>query len=168
MHDFDEFDETSVRADSYFLARTQAACGACLRPTTLLALALPRDHETWYAPNPDDPWDRGYWQVVEGTAFIFDIERLSPEVALRVKARSACFLRERIGKKRSGNWINHCARCGSALDDQSLHCELDAAFVPSSAAAAALITLTHVREPLLVSAGGYTFCPEFFADMRRG
>ena len=168
MHDFDEFDETSVRADSYFVACTRGECGACLQPTALLALALPRDHETWYDPNPDDPLDRGYWQTAEGTAFIFDIERLSPDVVRRVKAQSACFLPERVGKKRSGNWINHCARCGSAFNDQYLHCELDAAFVPTSAAAAALVTLTHFREPLLATAGGYTFRPEFFADMRRG
>jgi hypothetical protein len=168
MHDFQKFDETSVRADSYFLARTQGECGACFRSTALLALALPRDHETWYAPNPDDPWDRGDWQVADGTAFIFDIERLNPEVARRVKEPPAIFLPERNGKKRGGNWTNHCARCGAAVNDQYLHCEFDAAFVPTSTAAAARITLTHVREPLLASAGGYTFWPEFFAAMRRG
>jgi hypothetical protein len=169
MEDFEEPGETTVRADSYFIARTQGHCGCCFRPTPLLGLALPRDHETWYDADPEDyPFTPGYWQIADGTAFIFYIERLSPEVARRVKELSAHFLPEKLGKNRSGNWVNHCARCGSALDDTDPHCELDGPFVPSSAAAAGLITLIRRQEPLLATASGYSFEPEFFAAMRRG
>jgi hypothetical protein len=54
------------------------------------------------------------------------------------------------------------------LDDHELHCEPDAAFAPSSAAAAASVQIVEVRQPFEAAAAGYTFEPEYFSSMRSG
>ena len=59
-------------------------------------------------------------------------------------------------------WNNHCEHCGAPQDEEELHGEPDAAFMPASADAGARIRIEAIAEPLLAGAAGYAPDPLFF------
>ena len=148
--------DANVRSQTYYVARATAQCRHCGSPTRLLALAMPRIHETL-----DDEW-----QCADANAFLFYVGELPDDVRYRLQALSPHFRRARSAATQSIYWANHCEHCGTLLGDHELHCEPDGAFAPSSEAAAADIELLHINAPLRAAASGYALEPEFFRFMR--
>lgn len=151
----------NIRAASYYIARTWAACPHCAAATLLTALALARGHET----RDDDADD---WQPVQGNAFISYVAAVSPGVyrQLRTEAPNLRF----VSHEATGDsyWANHCRHCGFSIGDDELHGEPGThGFVLCSEAHAAGVDLIEVREPFEALAGGYALEPEFFMFMRR-
>jgi len=152
--------DANVRAASYYIARTSAACPNCGGSTSLAALALAPGHET-----RDDESDA--WQRVEANVFCFHVAAVSPAVDRRLRSDmpNFGFVRTEAG---DGAWANHCEHCGSSISDDALHGEPgDHGFVPCSEAHAARVVLIEVREPFEATAGGIALEPEFFGFMRR-
>jgi hypothetical protein len=161
MPKFQSFSDVNVRSQAYYVASANGRCRYCGSPTRLLALVLPRSHETLDMDAPADVWER-----VNGTAILFYVERLPLDVQRRLTLSSPFFRLERSAAGLS-YWANHCESCGVFLDDHELHCEPDAAFMPWSEAAAATIELLEVPEPFEAAAGGYALEPEFLRFMRK-
>jgi hypothetical protein len=148
--------DANVRSQTYYVARATAQCGYCGSPNRLLALAMPRIHETL----------EDEWQCADANAFLFYVGELPDDVRHRLQALSPHFRRARSAATQSIYWANHCEHCGTLLGDHELHCEPDGAFAPSSEAAAADIELLHINAPLRAAASGYALEPEFFRFMR--
>jgi hypothetical protein len=161
--------DANVRSQSYFVARTDTRCWHCGSLTRVLAIALPRDHETLAEDAQPAPADRlrpEAWQHAHVDALIFHVQRLNDDVRSRLNGISQHYRLSHQPAEHS-YWANHCEHCGKVLADQELHCELDGAFVPSSNAAASNIQLQRIEEPLEAVAAGYSFEPEFFEFVRR-
>jgi hypothetical protein len=154
--------DSNVRSNGYYVARTSGQCRHCGLSTGLLALAMPRNHETV----DSDEQASDSWYCPEVHAILFHVELLSDAVQRRLKHVWPHFRLAYSAATLSSYWANHCEHCGTLLDDHDLHCEPDGAFVPSSEAAAKNIELLQVQEPFEAAAAGFAFEPEFFGYMR--
>jgi hypothetical protein len=164
--------DANIRSPTYYVARTSTTCWHCGSPTRVLALAVPREHETL---DPDSQPDTGegsdptpqVWQRADVRAFLFYVEQLSDGVKNRLQRLSEHFRPARGADTQSLYWANHCEHCSALLADHELHCEPDGAFLPSSEAAASEVHLLHIREPFEAAAGGIALEPEFFDFMHQ-
>jgi hypothetical protein len=161
--------DANVRSQTYYVARTDMRCWHCGLSTRLLALAMPRDHETLDedAQADADCGDRASeaWHRAAVNAIIFYVECLPDGVKDRLNLISPFFRLAHSTATLNSYWANHCEHCGTLLGDHELHCEPDGAFMPSSEAAAANIQLQQIQEPFEAVAAGYAFEPEFFGFM---
>jgi hypothetical protein len=161
--------DANVRSQTYYVARTDMRCWHCGLSTRLLALAMPRDHETLDedAQADADCGDRASeaWHGAAVNAIIFYVECLPDGVKDRLNLISPFFRLAHSTATLNSYWANHCEHCGTLLGDHELHCEPDGAFMPSSEAAAANIQLQQIQEPFEAVAAGYAFEPEFFGFM---
>lgn len=174
MSDRQTVADANVRADSYFVVRTQARCWHCGTPTRLLALAVPEDHESFELTSLFDDVDadgntheRFEWQRSGMSALLFYVEDLPEEVSDKLREISSCFRLGYSVATLNSYWANHCEFCATLLDDHDLHCEPDSAFVMSTEAAAKIERL-RIEKPFEASAGGFSYEPEFFSSLRPG
>ena len=161
----------NVRSQSYYVARTNVRCWHCGSSTSLLALAVPDDHET-LDEDTQAAADGGgpaadAWHPANAHAFLFYVVSLPDGVRGRLNQLSRFFRLAHSAVTSSSYWANHCEHCGTLLGDHELHCEPDGAFMPSSEAAAANIHILKIREPFQAVAAGYALEPEFFGFMRK-
>jgi hypothetical protein len=164
--------DANIRSSTYYVASTDARCWHCGSSTRLLALAVPRHHETLDADTATDGGERDdpapdAWQSADVNAFLFYVERLTDDVERRLNQLSRHFRPEHSATAPSSYWANHCEHCCTLLGDHELHCEPDGAFMPSSESAAANIQLLQIHAPFEAAAVGYAPEPEFFGCMRR-
>jgi hypothetical protein len=187
------FPDANVRSQTYYVALTSVRCPHCGRSTRLLALAMPRDHETLHAGVHDDASDRDadakgdadelreestgdrceesapeVWQRAGGNALLFYVEGLPGVVQRRLQQLSRFFYLAYDPVAMNSYWANHCEHCGRLLADHELHCEPEGAFMPANETAAQDIQLLRFQEPFAAAALGYACEPEFFASMRAG
>ena len=172
MSEIPSFADANVRSQTYYVARTNALCWHCGWSTGVLALAMPRNHETLEADTQGDA-DGGEsasdaWQRAAVNAILFYVARLPDDVRRRLNRISPFFRLAHSAATVNRYWANHCEHCGSLLGDHELHCEPGGAFMPSSEAAAADIRLLEIEEPCAAAAAGYSVEPEFFGLMRKG
>jgi hypothetical protein len=156
--------DANIRSRTYYVVSTAAPCCHCGLSTRLLALAIPRDHETL---DFDEEADAGAWQRASMNALLFYVERLPDDVQIRLTQLSQQFRSDHSAVTSSTYWANHCEHCGALLDDHELHCEPEGAFMASSEIAAGNIQLIEIHEPFEAAAAGYSFEPEFFRFMRK-
>ena len=162
--------DPNLRSPSYYVARTNAACRNCGLSTRLLALALPRTHETLENGSPagealpDEP-GTDTWQHADVDAFLFYVEQLPHHVQRQLRQISPGYRQARSAATQSVYWVNHCEHCGALLDDYELHCEPEGAFMPCSEAEAGKIHLLQILEPIEALAAGYSPDPVFFGLM---
>jgi hypothetical protein len=162
--------DANLRSPTYYLARTNAECRHCGLSTHLLALAVPRTHETWDADVSDNDagsvqLEAGAWLRADADAFLFYVEQLSHDVERRLQQTAPLFRLAVSATTQSVYWANHCEHCGAMLDDHELHCEPEGAFMPGSEADAARIQLLQVLNPIEAVAAGYSPDPAFFGLM---
>jgi hypothetical protein len=151
-----QFLAANIRSSSYYIAQTDVGCTCCNRRSRVLALAVPPNHRI----KLDDGW-----HTVAANAFIFHVAELPRSVAQRVIERS-CGLRLTRGEDANSYWANHCEHCGAMFSDDELHCE-PGGFMPSDAAEAEAICLSHISRAFSAAAAGHAIDPEFFALMRK-
>ena len=164
----------NVRAPRYLVARTDCACWRCARATPVIAVALDAAHTLWIdgadraeAGKVACVWQTaGAWQAAGMTAMLFYVEYLPLGVRRGLQAHSPLYRYAHNRATDGSYWINHCAHCGSAQEDDHLHGEPDVAFMPLSEAAASRIALLPVAEPFAAWAGGYCADPPLLAAMR--
>jgi len=156
--------DANIRSPTYYVASTAAPCCRCGLSTRLLALAVPRDHETLEF---DGEEDAGAWQRANMNALLFYVERLPEDVKTRLAQLSGQFRQEHSAATLSTHWANHCQHCGALIEDHELHCEPEGAFMASSEIAAGNIQLLQIYEPFAAVAAGYSFESEFFRFMRK-
>ena len=157
--------DANVRSSGYFVLRADASCRHCGRSTALLALGVPRDHETLELP--EDAEDAGTWQPVGGNALLFFVQELPDSVRRRLSELSQSFRPARRAAMLNSYWANHCEHCGAPFGDHELHCEPEGAFMPASEQAAAAVRLVPIPEHFEAVAAGYSLEPAFFSCMRR-
>lgn len=157
--------DANVRAPAYFVLRADAHCRHCGRLTALLALGVPRDHET--LDLPEDAECAGTWQPAGADALLFFVQELPDSVRRRMSGLSQCFRPAHGAATSNSYWANHCEHCGALFSDYELHCEPEGAFMPASEQAAAGVRLMPIPEPFLAVTAGYSPEPEFFGCMRR-
>jgi hypothetical protein len=173
------FPDANVRSQTYYVALTSVRCPHCGYSTRLLALAMPRDHETLHADacddsgadrhmeEPSDESAQDAWQRADANALLFYVEGLPGLIQSRLQQLSRFFRVAYDPGAMNSYWANHCEHCGELLGDHELHCEPEGAFMPSSEAAAKNIQLMRFQEPFAAAAVGYACEPEFFAAIRR-
>jgi hypothetical protein len=155
--------DPNLRSPTYYVAQTNAACRDCGLSTQLLALALPRTHETLEDGATDSAADT--WQNADVDAFLFYVEQLPHDVQHRLQRMSPGYRQARSAATQGVYWVNHCEHCGASLDDYELHCEPEGAFMPCSEAEARKIHLLQILEPIEALAAGYSPDPVFFGLM---
>jgi hypothetical protein len=167
----------NVRAPRYLVARTGCACGRCARETPVIGIALPPGHETRIGLSEaagvpgGGAWARAagtIWQIEEAPAWLSFIEYLRRGARRRLEALSAGYRRGPSPARDGDYWVNHCAHCGAAQEDDYLHGEPDVAFLPFTAAAAARIEWLPFDEPFGAWAGGYGTDPPPLGSPPRG
>lgn len=158
----------NVRAPGYLAAVARCACWHCGRDTPVVGIALTPAHETWIDDAPVSGAARaaGVWQAAAAGAWIFYVEYLPLGVRRRLQALSPLYRYAYNRATDGAYWLNLCAHCGSAQDDDHLHGEPGAGFMPTSAQAAARIELIAVNERFAAWAGGYSYDPPLFEAMR--
>jgi hypothetical protein len=182
--------DANLRSPSYYVAQTHAACRDCGLSTRLLALALPRTHETLedcppaveaesdgvatdgvatdgVATDGAAPGESATdsWQLADVDAFLFYVQQLPDGVQRQLRQISPGYRPARSAATQSVYWVNHCEHCGALLDDYELHCEPEGAFMPCSEAEAGKIHLMQILEPIQALAAGYSPDPLFFGLM---
>jgi hypothetical protein len=162
--------DANLRSPTYYVAQANAACRDCGLPTQLLALALPRTHETLENGSsagetlPDEP-GKDTWQHADVDAFLFYVEQLPDRVQLQLRQISPGYRQAQSAATQGVYWVNHCEHCGALLDDYELHCEPEGAFMPCNEAEARKIHLLQILEPIEALAAGYSPDPVFFGLM---
>jgi hypothetical protein len=155
--------DLNVRSSSYFVACADARCWHCGRFTRVVALALPRHHET---VESDEPEAALSWQPAGANAFLFHISHLPEAVAQKLRQLSPGYRLAYSQVTSNVHWSNHCQHCERLLGDSELHCE-PGVFMPWSAADAESIELFRIEQPIEAAAAGYALEPEYFPRMRR-
>lgn len=147
----------NLRSSDYYIAATRTQCERCNETSRVVALVLPRQHETWVD---------GRWQRAQADAFIFYIADLPGAVSRRVQQVAPLFSRKHGEGERHPYWANHCEHCEAMFSDDALHCE-PGGFMPSQPAEAEVIFLSHVEQAFSAFAAGYASDPAFFSLIRR-
>jgi hypothetical protein len=155
--------DPNVQSASYFVARADARCWHCGRFTCVVALALPRHHETLES---DEPEAEPAWQPSSANAFLFHVSHLPEPVAQKLRQLCAGYRLAYSEVTLSVHWANHCEHCERLLGDDELHCE-PGIFMPASQADAESIELFRIEEPIAAIAAGYALEPEYFPFMRK-
>jgi hypothetical protein len=148
---------TNVRSARYLLAHSVGPCSSCGQPTALFALGLSPGHER----HLDDEW-----LPVNAGALLFYVEYLPPAVIRVLEEIAPDYRPDHSLSMDAEYWLNHCQNCGVAQEDYWLHCEPDAAFLPTIAQAAEQIQLLDVRAPFAARATGISDEFALFASMR--
>jgi hypothetical protein len=159
--------DINVRSASYWIAHTTGECGRCHAGARLVALALPPHHESRNldCDIENDELAAYTWETAEWSAFLFYVEYLPGEVRRRPQAASPGYRFAFSERTQGSYWANHCAACDALLEDHDLFCEPDGAFLPTTAAGAAAVTLERVAEALEAGAAGYACDPQFLDAM---
>ncbi len=134
------------RGTHYRIVSASSLCSACGAWTHVIALALPADRP----------------ETVGVT--LYYVEDLPESVRSRVQALAPWYRRAAAAAEAApaaSCWANHCEHCDALQDDHELHCEPGGAFMPASAAEAALLTSWDVAEPFSAVAGGCSHDPPF-------
>ena len=154
--------QVNVRAARSLLVQAAAHCARCGRQSPAFALAVPPGHE-WLDV------ETGAWHEASGWALLLFVEYLAECVAAGLTELASTLTYDRSIQGEHGSWVNHCAHCGSVLDDDQLHCEPGAAFLPISPEGAQLIRVIEVRRPFAGRAAGMTHdLPAFFTAILSG
>jgi hypothetical protein len=156
----------NIRSAGFAVAWTDAPCRQCAKSTRVLAVVLPPQHEALVLDDENSAGDT--WESPGCAAWLFHIESLPPPVVLRLQFLSPGFRRARSAPTQGACWVNHCANCGSLLEDHDLHCEPGGAFLPSDPQSGARIRLEVLPERLEAAAAGYSIEPHFMASMSAG
>lgn len=173
-HDSPAGGEINVRSPYYFIARTQDICEHCGASMELFALVVPPGHETLDVGDddvenaPDEGMAADRWVVADHHALLFHIESLSAGVQARLASLTRSFRPERRDPDAAATWVNHCAACGSQMDDDTLFCEPGEAFCPIEEAGIARIRSLRIDEALEAAAGAYSVDPNFMPAMNPG
>jgi hypothetical protein len=118
--------------------------------TPVFALAVPAPHQFLH---PDDEDERvEVWHSANTPAVLLHIEALNSATAIRLRDLAPGYQSSPAPASGVSRWINHCNHCDGTLEDDELHCEPEAAFMPVSPKAAHRIRLTEVFHPLQVNA----------------
>jgi hypothetical protein len=155
--------ETDVRSAVYYLAHAVVRCGRCLEATSVFALALPPNHEKRIG---DANCAADTWECAGYGAFLSYVEYLPPDVRRLLGQLAPTYRPSGSHTGDNAYWLNHCAHCRAPQDDYFLHCEPDAAFLPTTASGAAQIQLLEVRESFAACAVGYSHELPYFDFMR--
>jgi hypothetical protein len=161
-----ELSDANFRASYCYLLDAMTPCLRCGFQTAVYALALPAAHQWLYSD--DESGQAGTWQSANAPAVLLHVEELSSAVAIRLRELAP---RYRLGfspASGASRWVNHCDHCDEPLEDDDLHCEPEAAFMPISPEAAHSIRLTEVRHPLEVSAADCASDAIWLSHVTRG
>jgi len=161
-----EFSDANFKASHFYLLNAAAACPHCGLQTRVFALAVPAAHQWLHADDEDEPTDA--WAAAHTPAVLFHVEALSGAAALRLRDLAPGYRPSHSPASGASRWINHCDCCDGPLEDDDLHCEPEAAFMPISPEAAGMISLTEVRHPLLVNATDSAPGANWLAHVTRG
>jgi hypothetical protein len=164
MQAADELADANHKAAHFYLLSTHRPCQRCGVSTRVFALALPASHQSLYVDDDNESAD--VWQAAEVPTVLFHVTALSASVALRLQALAPGY-RPALKASINARWTNHCDHCREPLDDNDLHCEPEAPFMPISTEAARAIHLTEVLEPIQVNAGDSALDAQWLPDVSR-
>jgi hypothetical protein len=160
-------EKINVRSGSFWFAHATGECGGCGAQTRLVALALPPGHQSleFDGNAEEDGFGAHSWETAEWGAFLFYVHYLPAKIQRRLQAASRGYRYAFSGRTQGFYWANHCAACGALIEDHDLFCEPGGAFLPTTAAGAAAVTLERVEEALEAGAAGYACDPQFLDSM---
>ena len=144
-----ELVDANYKASHFYLLSTNHACRQCGVVTRVYALAMPASHQSLHRDDNNESAD--VWQPAEVPTVLFHVAALTADVAMCLQELAPSY---RLSSNTCNNarWTNHCDHCHEPLDDDELHCELEAAFMPISIEAARAIHLVEVLESIQVNA----------------
>ena len=160
-----EIADANFKASRFYLLSTTTSCPHCGFQTQVYALAMPAAHQWLHS---DDEGEAGTWQSANAPAVLLHVEGLSSAVAIRLGELAPRYRLSLSPASGACRWANHCDHCDEALEDEDLHCEPEAAFMPISPEAAHTIRLTEVRHPLEVSAADCALDAIWLSHVTRG
>ena len=152
----------NFRAVHFLLLRATIRCPRCGRATRVQAVALPPGHAALSEPDDGEP---ACWQTVPLPAVLSFIDYLDADVAEWLSARAVQLQPPASGER---GWRNRCEHCRVAIDEDVLHAEPGAAFMPRTTAEAAALMLEKVDRPIRAAAADASLDPPWFDDFLRG
>jgi hypothetical protein len=158
----------NVRSASYWIASVAGRCGHCRAAVRLVALALPRNHQSLTVDCDLEKICSSSWETMEWSALLFYVEYLPEAIRRRLQALSNGYRLAFSERTQGSYWSNHCAACGALLEDHDLFCEPGGPFLPMTASSAAAISLERIDEALEAGAAGYACDPNFLGSMVEG
>jgi hypothetical protein len=129
------------------------------------ALAVPAPHYSLHSDDEDGP---GTWQLTHAPTVLLHVEVVSSAAANRLRELAPGYRLSFSPAAGASRWANHCDLCSELLEDDDLHCEPEAAFMPISPEAAHTIRLTDIRHPLEVSAADCAPDASWLAHVTQG
>lgn len=157
MRLFPEEDRMNVRSANYLLLHAIAPCPHCSQPTSVFCLGVTAGYESRTEER---------WFSEDAAALLFYVESLSMEAGNLVRELAPQFRVDYSMSVDRNYWVNHCQHCETSQEDHDLHCEPDAAFLPTSVHAAEQILTVAVQAPFLARAGGISDQLSFLSLMR--
>jgi hypothetical protein len=154
---FPEEDRMNVRSANYLVLRAIAWCPRCAQPTSVFCLGVMSGYESRTEER---------WISEDAAALLFYVESLSKGVGDLVRELAPQFRIDYSTPVDRSYWVNHCQHCGAIQEDHDLHCEPDAAFLPTSVHAAEQILTLSVQMPFLARAEGISAQPSFLSTTR--
>jgi hypothetical protein len=148
----------NIRCAGYWIASTMSRCGSCGELTRVVAVALPPGHETLDLDASEGAAET--WVCATLPAVLFAVYHLTEPVRRELQRRSVAYRLTSVDG--AEQWNNHCEHCGAPQDEEELHGEPDAGFMPASADTGARIRVEAIAEPFLAGAAGYAPDPVFW------
>ena len=166
MQATDELSGANFKASHFYLLSAPTKCAHCGMQTPVFALAVPVPHQWLHTDEEEERAD--VWQPAHAPTVLFHVEAMCAAAALRLRDLAPGYRPESSAASVAARWINHCDRCDGPLEDDDLHCEPEAAFMPVSPEAAHMIHLADVHHPLEVNAAGSVPDPLWLAHVTGG
>jgi hypothetical protein len=162
-----ELSDANFMACHFYLLNAATPCPHCGMVTAVFALAVPAPHQWLHTDDEDERAD--IWQAAQHSpAVLLHVEALNGSAAIQLRDLAPGYRPGRTPASGVSRWVNHCDLCDRPLEDDDLHCEPEAAFMPVSPEAARMIRLTEVHHPLEVKAADSAPDPIWLAHVTRG
>jgi hypothetical protein len=155
----------NIRASHFYLLSATAACPYCEWQTRVFALVVPADHQSLHSD--DDAEAADAWQPADAAAVLFHVAALNAAAALKLRGSAPGYRPLLDPPSGAAGWTNHCDRCDEPLEDDELHSEPDAPFMPTSPEGARAIRLTNIREAIETYAADSAIDPQWLPDAAR-
>lgn len=151
---------SNIRAAHYYVLEADYQCPACKHTTRVVALAVPGGHQCTERDTIEEDDDfmgvdgadfrewlfaPEQWYDIAGPAIITSVAYLPDDVIARVNMINPHYGIE--GKGHDHQWRNHCAHCGTAINDADLHVRHGYVFSPDEPDAIAHITMHAITAP---------------------
>lgn len=141
-----EQEEPNVKADYFFVAKTQASCWRCKEYVDVYALFLPDGYlGSAYEDEDDLSNNNKLWAEGMGVGALSFVSSVSDEVLAALATHAPGYTRDYSKTTKTYYLMNHCPHCKSSQGDFFLHDGLGSPFFPITDEACKRVEMTPIN-----------------------